>query len=129
MCERAGQWIQSTLTMMSEIIEAMIGTFRSLYGLRSSEITREEFEKALRAHDRAAQGLPPEEATTNTDTQRAQAAKAPEPPHPPIQPQAPTMPAAASPTSTAPPPMRTTLSMPPTFAFMSCSFAGLCGAI
>ncbi len=35
----------------AEIIEAMIGTFRSLYGLRSSEITREEFEKAHRLVD------------------------------------------------------------------------------
>ena len=35
----------------AEIIEAMIGTFRSLYGLRGSEITREEFEKAHRLVD------------------------------------------------------------------------------
>jgi lipoate-protein ligase A len=32
----------------AEIIERMIGTFRSLYGLTSSEITRDEFEKAHR---------------------------------------------------------------------------------
>ncbi len=32
----------------AEIIERMIGTFRNLYGLTSSEITRDEFEKAHR---------------------------------------------------------------------------------
>jgi lipoate-protein ligase A len=32
----------------AEIIEAMVGTFRRLYGLSASEITRDEFEKAHR---------------------------------------------------------------------------------